>query len=57
MITEINDALVYDDRFSRIERRLAVLSWQLNATSAVIVAAGLPSIWLLLGIASKVGAL
>lgn len=38
------------------ERRLALLSWQVNVTSALVAAVGAPSIWLLLRIASKVGA-
>lgn len=48
---------LYDGRFARIERRLAVLSWQINATSALVAMIGAPSIWLLLRIAAKVVAL
>ena len=47
----------YDNRFARIERRLAVLSWQVNLATALVVLVGAPSIWLLLRIAAKVAAL
>jgi hypothetical protein len=44
-------------RLDRIERRLAVLTWQVGTLAFVMAAVGLPSIWLLLRIAAKVGAL
>jgi hypothetical protein len=47
----------YDDRFAKIERRLAVLSWQINVAAALVALVGAPSIWLLLRIAAKVGAI
>jgi hypothetical protein len=47
----------YDDRFNRIEHRLQLLQWQLGALIAVIVPAGTGMLWLLLRVASKVGAL
>jgi hypothetical protein len=46
-----------DDRFNRIEHRLQLLQWQLGALIAVIVPAGTGMLWLLLRVASKVGAL
>jgi hypothetical protein len=47
----------YDDRFSRIERKLGILTWQVGTLATVVAAVGVPSIWLLLRIAAKVGAL
>jgi hypothetical protein len=47
----------YDDKFSSIERRLSVLTWQVGALVAVQILAGAPAIWLLLKVASKVGAI
>ncbi len=46
----------YDDRFSRIERRLAVLTWQVGVLAAVQIAVGAPALWLLVRVAAKVGA-
>jgi hypothetical protein len=71
MITEVQDALLsagapddkarkaaevlanYDDRLSGIGRRLSILTWQVGALALISV----PSLWLLLRIAAKVGAL
>jgi hypothetical protein len=54
----------YDDRFNRIELRLGgidgrlrLMQWQLGAIWAVMTVVGIPSVWLLLRIAAKVGAL
>lgn len=47
----------YDDRFSRIERKLAVMSWQIGALAAVQLAVGLPALWLLVRVAGKIGAI
>lgn len=47
----------YENRFARIERRLAILSWQVNLTTGLVALVGAPSIWLLLRIAAKVSAL
>ena len=47
----------YEDRFARIERRLTVLSWQVGALTAVVVAVGAPALWLLARVAAKIGAI
>jgi hypothetical protein len=47
----------YDDRFAGIERRLGILTWQVGTLATVLAAVGVPSVWLLLRIAAKVGAL
>ena len=47
----------YDDRFGRIERRLAVLTWQVGVLAAAQAVVGLPAIWLLVRVAAKLGAL
>jgi hypothetical protein len=47
----------YSDRLNRIERRLAILSWQVGVQTAAILLVGAPSIWLLLRVAAKVGAI
>ena len=46
----------YEARFAAIERRLVVLAWQIGALTAVVAGLGGPSLWLLLRIATKVGA-
>jgi len=43
----------YDDRFAKIDRHLMLMQWQLGAIAVLL----LPSLWLLLRVASKVGAL
>jgi|KBSMisStandDraft_5_1062788.scaffolds.fasta_scaffold61318_6 hypothetical protein len=43
----------YEDRLNRIERHLVLMQWQLGAIAVLL----LPSLWLLLRVASKVGAL
>jgi hypothetical protein len=48
---------IYDDRFGRIERRLTLLTWQINAIIGLLLLVGAPSVWFLVRIASKVGAL
>jgi glutathione S-transferase len=47
----------YDNRLAAIESRLAVLTWMVGSTIALVVAVGTPALWLLLRVASKVGAL
>ena len=47
----------YDDRFARIERRLAVLSWQVGVLAGAMLLIGAPSVWLLVRVAAKVGAI
>jgi hypothetical protein len=47
----------YEDRFARIKRRLTVLSWQVGALTAVVVAVGAPALWLLVRVAAKIGAI
>lgn len=43
----------YDDRLAGIQRRLSIIAWQVGALAVI----GVPSVWLLLRIAAKVGAL
>jgi len=47
----------YDDRFSSIERRLSVMTWQIGALAAIQAIVGVPAVWLLLRVAAKVGAI
>jgi hypothetical protein len=47
----------YDDRFSSVERRLSVMTWQIGALAAIQAIVGVPAVWLLLRVAAKVGAL
>jgi len=47
----------YDNRLAAIESRLAVLTWMVGSTIALVAAVGMPALWLLLRVASKVGAL
>ena len=44
-------------RFAKIEADLFVLKWMVAGIYGVFTIAGVPSIWLLLRIAAKVGAL
>jgi hypothetical protein len=44
-------------RLSAIERRLTLLTWQINAIIGLLLLVGAPSVWFLVRIASKVGAL
>jgi hypothetical protein len=46
----------YSDRLGRIERNLAILSWQVGVLTAAMLLVGAPAIWLLIRIAAKVGA-
>lgn len=48
---------LYELRFARIHRDLAVLKWMIGGIYAVLFIAGAPSVWLLLCIAAKLGAL
>ena len=47
----------YNDRLNRIERRLMILTWQIGIMTTAQVVIGLPALWLLVGVAAKVGAL
>jgi hypothetical protein len=47
----------YEARFFAIERRLGILSWQMGALTAIVAAIGMPALWLLARVASKVGAI
>lgn len=42
-----------DDRFTRIDRLLVILTWQIGGLAMM----GIASLWLLLRIAAKVGAI
>ena len=45
------------DTLSKIERDLDRLIWMVGGVYAVLVVFGVPALWLLLRVASKVGAL
>lgn len=47
----------YSDRLDRVERRLAILSWQMGMQTAAMLLIGAPSVWLLVRVAAKVGAI
>ena len=47
----------YDSRLARIETRLELLTWMVGGVYAVLVVLGAPTLWLLLRVAGKVGAL
>jgi glutathione S-transferase len=47
----------YENRLAGIDTRLTVLTWAVGATATLLVAIGAPMLWLLLRVASKVGAL
>ncbi len=54
----------HDDRFveiglrlQKIESRLGFQQWQIGLQAAILLAIGLPSLWLLVRVAAKVGAL
>lgn len=47
----------YDNHFNQIDASIRLLQWQVGAVWAVLVIIGAPSVWLLLRIAAKVGAL
>jgi hypothetical protein len=47
----------HEERFTTIERRLAVLTWQIGVLTAVVIAVGGPALWLLVRVASKIGAI
>ena len=44
-----------DANLSAIERKLVVLGWMVGILTAVVPAIGLPALWLLIRIATKVG--
>jgi hypothetical protein len=47
----------YDNRLAKIETRIAVLAWMIGGIYVVLTLLGGPAIWLLLRVASKLGAL
>lgn len=47
----------YDSRLALIETRLVLLTWMVGGVYAVVIVLGAPALWLLLRVASKVGAL
>jgi len=47
----------YEVRLSGIETRLVLLTWITGATATLLIAIGMPMLWLLLRVAAKVGAL
>lgn len=47
----------YSDRLNRIERRIAVLSWQVGVQTAAMLLVGTPAVWLLIRVAAKIGAI
>ncbi len=51
------EAVAAHERFARIERRLAVLTWQVGVLTAVVAAVGGPALWLLTRVAAKIGAI
>ena len=51
------EAASYESRFASIKTRLAVLAWMVGGLYALLLAIGAPSLWLLLRVAAKVGAL
>jgi len=48
---------LYELRFAPVDRNLAVLKWMIGGIYALLVIAGAPSVWLLLRVAAKLGAL
>ena len=51
------EAAGYENRLGAIETRLVVLTWMVASSIALVAAVGIPALWLLLRVASKVGAL
>ena len=47
----------YENRLAGVETRLTLLTWMVGGLYAVLVVFGVPALWLLLRVASKVGAL
>ncbi len=47
----------YDNRLAAIETRLILLTWMVGGVYAVLGVIGLPSLWLLLRVADKLGVL
>lgn len=47
----------YDQRLAAIERRLTLLTWQVGTLAVAMITVGVPSLWLLVRVATKVGAL
>jgi hypothetical protein len=48
---------LYEARFARIDSDLAILKWMVAGLYGVLTLGGVPSLWLLLRVALKVGAL
>jgi hypothetical protein len=48
---------VYETRFGKIDSDLAILKWMVAGLYGMLTLAGAPSVWLLLRVAVKVGAL
>jgi hypothetical protein len=48
---------LYELRFAKIDRDLAILKWMVAGIYAVLTIIGAPSVWVLLRVAAKVGAL
>jgi hypothetical protein len=46
----------YESRLAGIETRLVLLTWMVGGVYAVLVVLGAPSLWLLMRIAAKLGA-
>jgi hypothetical protein len=47
----------YENRLAAVETRLVLLTWMIGGLYAVLIVLGVPALWLLLRVASKVGAL
>ena len=47
----------YDNRFAKLESDLAMLKWMVGTNIAITFAICLPTLWLLLRVAAKTGAL
>jgi hypothetical protein len=47
----------YETRLTSIEARLLILTWMTGGIYAALTIFGVPSLWLLLRVAAKVGAL
>jgi hypothetical protein len=49
------EAAEHETRLGAMEGRLTLLSWMVGTLAAAMIAIGLPSLWLLVRIATKVG--
>jgi hypothetical protein len=49
------EAAEHETRLGAIEGKLTLLAWMVGTLAAVNVAIGLPALWLLLRVATKVG--